>query len=488
MNVPMIGKILGKVLLICAALLCLPLLTALIFREPGSALAFAATAALCALIGLVLGRLRPGKRGEVLYARDGFAIVSLSWILMSLLGALPFVLSGDLPTYADAVFETASGLSTTGATIMTDMEAMSKSCMFWRCFTHWIGGMGILVFLMAVLPMSGEHSMHIMRAEVPGPVVGKLVPRARETAGILYMIYIGMTLLEVVLLLFGKMSFYEALLHAFSSAGTGGFSTRTAGVAAFDSPYIEWILAVFTMLFGVNFNLYYLMLIRRFRSALGSEELWLYLGLIAASSLSIACGIVSVYGNFATAIRKAFFEVSTIVSTTGFSLENYELWPEYTKGIILFLTVMGGCAGSTAGGLKVSRVMILFRSTLCQIKKLAMPRAVNRVRLEGKTVSDETVRGTTIYFFICVSIIALAAFLISFDGYDALSNLTGAMTCFFNVGPGLNLTGPAGGYAMYSGWSKFVLSWCMIAGRLEVYPMLILLMPVYGKKRRAKGK
>ena len=480
MNYPMIGRLLGWVLLITAGLLLLPLAAAAVYAEGSVALAFGVTAAVCALLGLGLTRLKPVRRE--LYAREGFVIVGLSWLGLALLGALPYVISGDIPNYIDALFETISGLTTTGATIVTDIEGMSRGCMFWRCFTHWIGGMGILVFLMAVVPMSGSYSMHIMRAEVPGPTVGKLVPRARKTASILYLIYVGLTVLETVFLLFGGMSFYEALLHAFSNAGTGGFSTRAASIAGFHSPYVEWVIGVFSLLFAVNFNLYYLILIRRWRTALQSEELWWYLGIVVGVTLAITAGIARSCGGFGSGLRTAFFQVTTIVSTTGFSTANHDLWPEYCKGLLILLTILGGCAGSTCGGLKLSRFMILLRAAGCELRRLLRPRAVSRVRLEGKTVSEDTVRSTTVYFFLCIAIVLATTLVLTLDGFDPTTNFTGALTCFFNVGPGLNLVGPAGNYAMFSPVSKLALSWCMLAGRLEIYPVLLLMTPSMWKR------
>ena len=327
MNRRMICRVLGLILACEAALLILPTVAGLCYGE--SVTHFLITMALSGALGFLLTRVKPYS--DVIYAKDGFVVVSLGWVLMSMIGALPFVLSGDIPNYIDALFETVSGFTTTGASILEDVEGLSRGCMFWRSFTHWIGGMGVLVFIMAVLPMSGEHSMHIMRAEVPGPTVGKLVPRLRQTAKILYLIYIAMTLLEMLLLLLGGMSFYDALLHAFATAGTGGFSTRAASIAAFDSLYLEMVIAVFMVLFGVNFNLYFLLLIGRWKDALKSEELHWYLGIIAASVMAIALGISKMYGGLATGLRHAFFYVASITSSTGFGTVDFVTWPEYCK-------------------------------------------------------------------------------------------------------------------------------------------------------------
>ncbi len=351
MNYRMIARVLGWILLIYAGLMLLPLIAGLWYGE--SVWNFIISMAVTAALGGLL--LLPKPRTNSLVARDGFVIVGLGWICISLLGALPFVLSGSIPHYVDAVFETASGLTTTGASVVTDIAAMTanhRGDMFWRLFTHWIGGMGVLVFLMAVLPMSGEHSMHIMRAEVPGPTVGKLVPRARKSAMILYVIYLGLTVLEVVFLLLGGMSFYDALLHAFATAGTGGFSTRNAGIAAFDSVYIETVIAVFMMIFGVNFNVYFLLLLGQVRSVAKSEELRTYLGLVAVSTLIVAGNIASRVGGFGQGLRYAFFQVNTILSTTGFATADFNLWPTVAKGVLVFLTILGASTGNTGGGLK----------------------------------------------------------------------------------------------------------------------------------------
>ena len=480
MNYANVGRMLGWVLVISAGLLLLPLAVAIVYHEARTALSFVAVILISGLLGFLLTRLK-SRRSEI-YARDGFMIVGLSWVLLSALGALPFVLSGDIPNYIDAVFETVSGFTTTGATILTDIEGMSRGCMFWRCFTHWIGGMGILVFVMAVLPMSGSNSMHIMRAEVPGPTVGKLVPRARKTASILYLIYIGLTAAETILLLLGGMNLYDALCHAFATAGTGGFSTRAASVGAFNSPYIEWVVGVFMLLFGVNFNLYYLVLIGRWKNAVKSEELRCYLGIIAFSVVSITIGIARSVGGVATGVRQAFFQVCSIISTTGFSTANFDLWPEYVRWLLVLLMFIGACAGSTGGGIKVSRIMILVRSSLCDLRQLHRPREINRVRLEGRVVDDETVRSTRVFFVLYIMLTFLAVFVVSFDGFDLQTSFTGVVACISNIGPGLSLVGPEGGFAMFSWLPKLVLIWCMLLGRLELYPMLLIFAPSMWKR------
>ncbi len=479
MNGRMIARTLGIVLLMLAGFLLLPLTVGLIYGE--NVRGFGLTIALSAVLGLLLLLGLKPKSTEI-YAREGFAAVGLVWIMMSLVGALPLVLSGDIPRYIDAVFEVTSGFTTTGASVLPNVEALSRSGQFWRIFTHWLGGMGVLVFVMAVMPMGGDRSMHIMRAEVPGPTVGKLVPRARKTAMILYLIYLGMTLLETMLLMFGGLSFYDALLHSFASAGTGGFSTRTASIAAFDSAYVEIVIGVFLVLFCTNFNLYYLILIGRTKEALKSEELhWLW-GIIAVSVAAIAIGIRPIYGSIGTTLRHAFFNVATIISTTGFGTEDFTKWPGYIQTLLVCLMLIGGCAGSTGGGLKISRVILLVKTAAADMRKMVRPRSVNRVSLDGQRVSRETSSAVYTYFALYMLILLGCSFLVSFDGYDFATNFTAAISCMSNIGPGLSLIGPKGSFGIFSDFSKIVLSITMLCGRLEIYAILILFLPSTWRK------
>ena len=478
MNYRMIAFILGRVLLILAALLLLPLIAALVFAE--SVLPFAVTILLTAAVGGALLLVKP--RTREIYAREGFACVGLSWLSMSLLGCVPFLISGDIPCFVDAFFETVSGFTTTGASILNDIESLSRSGLFWRSFTHWIGGMGVLVFLMAVMPMSGERSMHIMRAEVPGPTVGKLVPRARETARILYIIYTAFTVVETVLLMLGGMSFYEALLHAFATAGTGGFSTRNASIAAFDSVYVETVIGVFLVLFGTNFNLFYLILIGRVREALSSEELHRYLEIIAVCVGLIVLGTHGMYGA-AGALRNGFFVVMSTLSTAGFCTVDYTLWPSWLQTMIVLLMFVGGCAGSTGGGLKLSRVMLLVRTAWADVGRVISPRRVSRVQMDGRRVTAETTGAVYSYVALVMLILLGCTALISFDGFDFATNFTAALSCISNVGPGLGLIGPSGNFAIFSPFSKLVMAFTMLFGRLEVYAMLILFIPSTWRRR-----
>ncbi len=470
MNYRMIFKVLGLLLLCLAGLMLLPLIAGLCYGE--NVLNFVITIVITSLCALIFSRIKPRSTG--IFAREGFVIVGLGWILMSMFGALPFVISGSIPNYIDAVFETVSGFTTTGATILNDIEAMPRADLFWRSFTHWLGGMGVLVFIMAVLPMSGEHSMHIMRAEVPGPTVGKLVPRARKTASILYLIYIGLTILETVLLLCGGMSFYDALLHAFATAGTGGFSTRAASIGAYNSVYIEMVVATFMLLFGINFNMYFLLLIGRIKDVFKNEELRWYLGIVAAAVLALALGITKMYGGFLTALRHAYFNVATIISTTGFCTVDFDKWPEYCKWIIVLLMFSGACAGSTGGGLKVSRIAILAKSAVREVKQMIRPRSVGRVELDGKRVDNGALRAVSVFFILYMFLLLTSTFLVSFDGLDLSTNFTASLSCLSNIGPGLSAVGPTGNFDIFSYPSKIVLSFAMLLGRLEIFPILVL--------------
>ena len=472
MNFRMIGQVVGRVLCIEAALMLLPMIAALVYDE--SPVPFLITIAVTGGIGLAMWRVRAKSS---ITAREGFLIVGLSWVAMSLFGAIPFVLAGDIPNYVDALFETISGLTTTGASVITEPEAMTRGGMFWRLFTHWIGGMGILVFVLAVLPMSGNRSMHIMRAEVPGPTVGKLVPRIRKTATILYLLYVALTLVETVLLVAGGMSFYDALLHAFATAGTGGLSTRALSIGYYNSAYIDIVIGVFMMLFGVNFSLYYLLLLGNIRTALRNEELRWYLTIVAFAVITIGLNIRGIYGGFGHALRYSFFQVTSIISTTGFSTADFNLWPEYSKFLLVLLMFIGGCAGSTAGGLKLSRVMLLFKSCTIEIKKMLRPRCIEEVRLDGKPVDSQTVHNTLLYFTFYLIILLLAGLLVSLDGFDFTTNFTASLACLSNIGPGLSLVGPVGSFAIFSPLSKIVLMICMLLGRLEIFPLLLLFVP-----------
>lgn len=474
MNRRMVLFYVGRIVTLEAALLVLPLIVALIYKEE-CASAFLITIGVALLCGLAASFVARTKN-KVIYAREGFAIVSFAWLFMSALGALPFYISGEIPSYADAFFETVSGLTTTGASILTNIEAMPRALLFWRSFTHFIGGMGVLVLVMAILPDSSGRSIHIMRAEMPGPVVGKIVPKARDTAKILYIMYIFLTLAEVVMLLFGGMSLYEALVHSFGTAGTGGFSVKAAGIAEY-SPYIQWVITVFMFIFGINFNLYYLLLIKRFRAVVRSEEMWCYTGAVIVSTAVIAGNIAPMFATAGESIRHAAFQVVSIITTTGYATADFNLWPGLSKAILFVLMFIGGCAGSTAGGLKVSRVILLIKNVFREIRQLLHPRSVSSVRFEGKNVDRQTLSGVNAYFAIYIICFAAVFLLISAEPFGFETNFTAVAACFNNVGPGFGAVGPAGGFSAYSAFAKYILSVAMLLGRLEIFPLILILAP-----------
>ncbi len=480
----MIGFVIGRILLTEAALLMLPLATALLYGE--SAAPFLIPALLLVLAGLLLSGRRP--KSTALYARDGLAVVALAWITMSLFGAVPFVLSGDIPNYIDAFFETVSGFTTTGASILTAVEPLSRGALFWRSFTHWVGGMGVLVFVMAILPMTDGHGMHLMRAEVPGPTVGKLVSRMSDTAKILYGIYFVMTVIEIILLLLGGMPLFDACIHAFGSAGTGGFSSRNLSVGAYQNLYFDIVIGIFMLLFGVNFNLYYFLLIRRFRDVFRSEELRVYLGIVTAAVLAIAVDITQMYGSFGTSLRHAFFQVSSIITTTGYATVDFNTWPTFSKGILVVLMFIGACAGSTGGGIKVARVVMLAKTSLGDMRRMLHPNAVATVRFEGKPVTDKTIRGVHLFLTVYLMVFTVSFLLLTLEKFDLITTFTALAACINNIGPGLEIVGPMGNFSAFSPWAKLLLSFNMLVGRLEIFPMLLLFAPSIWKRRLTSRK
>ena len=475
----MVLRTLGYVLGAESALLLLPLLVAALYREdPVPFLIPLLALGVCAL---ALCRIR--VKEKTIYAREGFLIVSLSWILVSLAGAVPFVLGGAIPSYVDAVFETVSGFTTTGASILTDVESLPRGLLFWRSFTHWIGGMGVLVFIMAVLPLANDRSMHVMRAEVPGPAVGKMVPRARDTAMWLYGIYLGLTLLEVVFLLAGGMPLFDSLVNTFGTAGTGGFAIKNASIGFYNSAYVDGVITVFMLLFGINFNLDFLLLMRDFKQVLKSEELRVYLGVALTAMLLIALNILPQYGGFGVAFRYSAFQVSSIMTTTGFATADYTLWPTFSQTILFLLMILGACGGSTGGGLKVSRAIILVKSLGREVVRLVHPRAVSTVRLDGKRVEAQTVRDVGVFFIAYMFIIAVMTLLISLDGFGFATTFSAVTACMSNNGPCLGAVGPMGNFADFSLASKLLLSLTMLLGRLEIFPLVLFFTPVLYEKR-----
>ena len=482
MNRRMIINAVGLVLRVEAVLLLLPAIVAVIYGERQTWLAFLISAAISLALGL-LPKLFLKPRNHVIYAKEGFIIVAFTWIMLSLVGAVPLVLSSAVSSYADAFFEIVSGFTTTGASVIPDVEALTHGVLFWRSFTHWVGGMGIIVFVMAILPNVSERPIHILRAEMPGPTVGKLVPKIKDTALILYLIYIVMTVIETVMLLFGGMSFFESLLHAFGTAGTGGFGIKRDSIAGY-SPYIQWVITAFMILFGINFNLYYLMLLKKFKAAFSSSELWYFFGIVLSATALIAWNIRHLFSGAEETVRTAAFQVASIISTTGYATADFNLWPNLSKNIIFILMFIGGCAGSTAGGIKVSRIVLLFKLISNEVKRMLHPRSVSSLRFEGKTVDGHTRKGVSNYFliyFVCLLAIFLA---LSFEPFDFETNFTAAVTCFNNVGPGFGAVGPTGGFGDYSAFAKIVLSFAMLLGRLEIFPIIIALAPVSWARNR----
>jgi trk system potassium uptake protein TrkH len=467
-------------MLVEACLLIIPAVVGLIYHEQVSDRAFLISAAAAAGAGGALSLVKPG--GSYIFAREGFAIVGLSWIMLSLFGCLPFVISRQIPDFVDAFFETVSGFTTTGSSILTDIEALDNAMLFWRSFTHWVGGMGVLVFGMIIIPLGGKRSMHLLRAESPGPSSGKLVPKMRDTAKILYGIYIGLSVILLIFLLAGGMSLFDSLINAFGTAGTGGYSNHGASIAYYDSEYFDIVIGVFMILFGVNFNLYFLILLKRFRPALRSEELHWYLGIIAFAVITIAANINSIYGSFHQSLRHAFFQVASVITTTGFATMDFDQWPQYSRHLLVLLMFIGACAGSTGGGLKVSRVILLLRTVGRGMRRMIHSKSVEKIRFEGRTMEEETINTCLVYLAIYCLTGVISVLLISLNNYSFEVNVTAVISCMNNIGPGLGMVGPAGNFSAFSAFSKLLLSFDMLAGRLEFLPILLLLSPKTWKR------
>ena len=480
MNNKMIVYIIAKMLGVEGAVLLIPAFVAFLYGE-SDVIQFLIVSAVLGAIFFIFGRKRP--ENKVIYAKEGLVIVGFAWILWSLFGALPFVLTGSIPSYVDAFFETVSGFTTTGSTILTDIEALPKGVAFWRSLTHWIGGMGVLVFVMMLTSLDDEHSMHLMRAEVPGPEADKLVPKARATARILYLMYFVLTAAEVVFLMFGGMSFYDALLHSFSTAGTGGFSNRNASVAYYDSAYIDGVITVFMILFGVNFNLYFLIRLKNWKDALKNEELHAYLGIIAGAVAIVTVNILGIYGNIVHAFRYASFQVASVITTTGFCTADFNLWPELSKVVLLCIMVIGACAGSTGGGIKVSRFLILVKSIKQEVRRMLHPKAVTIVKINGKRVGNDTIRSVYIYFISYILVMMVSILLVSINNFDFATTFSSVLTTLNNVGPGISMVGPVENFHMFSPLSKLVFCMDMLLGRLEIFPYLLLMSPELWRRR-----
>lgn len=479
MNYSIIRYVLGTVLKFESLFLLLPVFVGIFYGEK-STTAFLIVAFLCLALGVLLSFRKP--RSYVFYALEGFVSVSLSWVLLSFFGALPFWMCGEIPSFTDAMFEAVSGFTTTGASILSDVEALSRSCLFWRSFTHWIGGMGVLVFVLAVFPMRGGQTMFLMKAESPGPSVEKLVPRVRTTATILYAVYTIMTIVEIILLAVTGMPFFDAVTMSLGTAGTGGFGVVNDSAGSY-APHLQVIITVFMILFGVNFNIYYLLLRKKVKAALQSEELRIYLGIIVVSGLLIAWNIRKIFPDPLDALRHAFFQVGSIITTTGYSTVDFDLWPRFSTTILVMLMFVGACAGSTGGGIKVSRIAIMFKSMLKELFLIHHPHGVRKVKLDGRTVEGETRRSIYVFVVSYVLIYAISLLGISLDNFDFTTNFTAIAATINNIGPGLAMVGPTSNFGLFSDLSKYILMFDMLAGRLELLPMMVLIAPMTWRRR-----
>ncbi len=486
MNYKIIGFILGRVLKIEALLMLPSLICSLLYKEWNIVNSFIISAILCFAAGALLSLKKP--ENKTMFAREGFIIVALSWILISIFGSFPFMFSGAIKNFSDAFFETVSGFTTTGSSILTDVELLPKGILFWRSFTHWIGGMGVLVFLVALFPMFGGSNLYLIQAESPGPSVSKLVPKVKSTAKILYLIYLGITLLQIIIMLLGnlwlpqKINLFEALTLTFGTAGTGGFGITNGSLADF-SPYIQNVVTLFMIIFGIDFSVHYLIVLRKFRTAFRSDELRAYLGIIIAASLLIAFNCRHLFISAGEALHHGAFQVASIITTTGYATYDFDLWPTFSKTLLVLLMFIGSCAGSTGGGMKVSRIIILVKSIFKEIKVMVQSGSIVKIKMNGRVLEHETVRSVNVYSAALFSIFALSFLLISLDSFgDFTTNFTAVATTINNVGPGLSKVGPTLNFSNFSEFTKFILSLDMLVGRLEVFPMILLFSPKTWKK------
>lgn len=478
MNYSIISYILGWVLTIESIFMFIPCIVAAIYREK-EGFAFLIVALLCLAIGLL--RIRKKTKSQVFYAKEGFVTVALSWIIMSIFGALPFVINRDIPSFTDALFETISGFTTTGASILSDVEALSHCSLFWRSFTHWIGGMGVFVFLLAILPLTGGYNMHLMRAESPGSSVGKFVPKVRETAKILYAIYIVMTLVEIILLLSAGMPLFDSLTVSFGTAGTGGFGIKNTSIADYNM-VIQAIISIFMILFGVNFGAYFLLLGNNKKDAFKLEEVHWYLTIIAGAVAIITINTKDMFHNLFTAFHHALFQVASVITTTGYSTTDFDLWPQLSRAVLVIVMFIGACAGSTGGGIKVSRIIILVKSVKQELGYFIHPRSVKVIKMDNKPLSANSIRGVNAFFVTYTLIFVASLLIITFDNFDLVTNFTAVTATLNNIGPGLKLVGPTGNFGIFSPVAKYILMFDMLAGRLELYPILLLFTPSVWKK------
>lgn len=478
MNRAIIRYILGSVLKIEAALMLLPCIVAVLYKEQ-EGFSFLLVAILSGVLGIIMTLNNP--KNHQFYLKEGCIITSLSWILLSIVGAVPFVLTGEIPSFTDALFETISGFTTTGASILSDVEVLSYTSLFWRSFTHWIGGMGVLVFLMAIVPLSGGSNIHLMKAESPGPTVGKLVPKMKYTARLLYLIYFGLTITEIILLLIGGMPLFDSMTITFGSVGTGGFGIKNSSCADY-SPYLQWVITIFMILSGINFNAYYLIIFKQFKKAFSMEEVRAYLGIIFTATgiifIELICSSMGIF----EALTHALFQVGSIITTTGYATADFNEWTEVSRTILVLLMFIGACAGSTGGGIKVSRFITVFKTVFKEINSYIHPRSIKKIKMDGKPIDHETMRATNVYFITFLSLFILSLFVISFEEKDLITNFTAVAATINNIGPGLEMVGPTQNFAHFSPLSKYVLMFDMLAGRLELFPMLLLFVPTIWKE------
>lgn len=479
MNYKMIIHMLGQVCFFEALFMILPLIVSIIYGEPDG-FAYLISMAVCVIFSFLTSRIN--VKNKTIYVREGLVIVSLSWIVLSIFGSLPYMLSGDIPHFADALFETTSGFTTTGSSILTDVEALSKTNLFWRSFTHWIGGMGVLVFILALLPMkSGGAGMHIMRAESPGPSVNKLVPKVKNTAMILYAIYLSMTIIQIIIMLCARTPLFDAITLSFGSAGTGGFAIKNDGLASYTNLQ-QSIVTVAMIMFGINFSVYYLLLKKKASQAFKMTEVWTYLAIIAISTLLITINVSHLFPSVYDAFHHTIFQVASIITTTGYSTVNFNMWPPLSQTILVVIMFIGACAGSTGGGIKVSRIILLLKGVRKEILMTCHPRSVKKLKMDDRSVSHEVVRSINAFIVIYAVIFVISLLVISLDSMDLVTNFTAVAATLNNIGPGLNIVGPAGNFSDFSDLSKYVLMFDMLAGRLELMPMLILFVPSTWKK------
>lgn len=477
MNNSIVRYILGHVLLMEAILMLLPCLVSVIYGER-EGFCYLLTAVLCGLLGILMTLRKP--KHSIFYLKEGCVATALSWILLSFFGALPFWISREIPSFTDALFETISGFTTTGASILSNVEALSHCSLFWRSFTHWIGGMGVLVFLLAIIPLSGGSHINLMRAESPGPSVGKLVPKVKYTARILYLIYFGMTIIEVVLLVAGKMSLFDAVTTSFGTAGTGGFGIKNDSMVSY-SPYLQWVVTLFMILFGVNFNAYYFILYKNFKKAFGMEEVKYYFAIILIAIGIIFFNILPMSAGVFDALTHASFQVGSVITTTGYSSTDFDLWPQTSRTVLVLLMFIGACAGSTGGGIKVSRIVVLMKTVIKELNSYIHPKSIKKIKMDKKPVEHEVVRSINVYFITFMLLFSASVFAVSFEGEDLVTTFTAVIATFNNIGPGLAKVGPTQNFGFFAPVTKYILMFDMLAGRLELFPLLILFHPTLWK-------